>query len=135
VVTTVIFTNCPPLGKLQMSVPPIMLRRTTIAVLALCSMLALTSTFSIAQQEQSESKRKVVNRVVPAYPELARRMNVRGTVKLEALVASNGNVKSLEIKGGHPLLSQAAQNAILKWRWEPASHETREPVEVSFDPR
>jgi TonB family protein len=112
-----------------------MLRRTTIAVLALCSMLALTPTFSIAQQEQSESKRKIVNRVVPTYPELARRMNVKGIVKLEAVVASNGSVKSLELKGGHPLLSQAAQNAILKWRWEPASHETREPVEVRFDPR
>jgi hypothetical protein len=29
---------------------------------------------------------------------------------------------------------QAAQNAILKWRWEPASHETREPIEVNFNP-
>jgi len=112
-----------------------MLRRTTAAVLALCTMLTLTSAFSIAQQEQSESKRKIVNRVVPTYPDLARRMNVKGIVKLEAVVSSNGSVKSLELKGGHPLLSQAAQNAILKWRWEPASHETREPVEVRFDPR
>jgi TonB family protein len=98
-------------------------------------MLVFTSTFSIAQQQQSENKRKVVTRVVPAYPDLARRMNVRGTVKLEALVATNGNVKSLEIRGGHPLLTEAAQSAIRKWKWEPASHETREPVEVRFDPR
>ena len=112
-----------------------MLPRTTLVVLALCSILVFTATFSIAQQEQSESKRKVVSRVVPAYPDLARRMNVRGTVKLEAVVATNGNVKSLQIRGGHPLLTEAAQTAILKWRWEPASHETREPVEVRFDPR
>ena len=112
-----------------------MLPRTTPAVLALCSILTFTSTFSIAQQEQSETKRKVVSRVVPAYPDLARRMNVRGIVKLEAVVATNGNVKSLQIRGGHPLLTEAAQTAILKWRWEPASHETREPVEVRFDPR
>jgi TonB family protein len=98
-------------------------------------MLVFTSTFSVAQQEQSESKRKVVNRIVPAYPELARRMNVRGTVKLEALVATNGNVKSLQVKGGHPLLTEAAQTAIMKWRWEPSSHETREPIEFRFDPR
>src|SRR6476646_5329466 len=97
--------------------------RTTLAVLALCSMLAFTSTLGIAQQEQSESKRKVVTRIVPAYPDLARRMNVRGTVKLEALVASNGNVKSLQVRGGHPLLTEAAHTAILKWKWEPASHE------------
>ena len=98
-------------------------------------MLVFTSTFSIAQQEQSESKRKVVTRVVPAYPDLARRMNVRGTVKLEAVVATNGNVKSLQVKGGHPLLTEAAQTAIMKWRWEPSSHETREPIEFRFDPR
>jgi len=98
-------------------------------------MLVFTSTFSVAQQEQSESKRKVVNRIVPADPELARRMNVRGTVKLEALVATNGNVKSLQVKGGHPLLTEAAQTAIMKWRWEPSSHETREPIEFRFDPR
>jgi TonB family protein len=112
-----------------------MVRSTTVAVLALCSMLAVPSTFSPAQQEQSESKRKVISRIVPAYPDLARRMNVRGTVKLEALVATNGNVKSLQVRGGHPLLTEAAQTAILKWKWEPASHETREPVEVRFDPR
>jgi TonB family protein len=112
-----------------------MLPRTTLAVLALCSILVFTSTFSIAQQQPSENKRKVVTRVVPGYPDLARRMNVRGVVKLEALVATNGNVKSLQIRGGHPLLTEAAQSAILKWRWEPASHETREPVEVRFDPR
>jgi TonB family protein len=112
-----------------------MLPRTTFAVLALSSILVFTSTFSVAQQEQSETKRKVVTRVVPTYPDLARRMNVRGIVKLEAVVASNGNVKSLQVRGGHPLLTEAAQHAILKWRWEPASHETREPVEVRFDPR
>src|SRR6476620_9012984 len=112
-----------------------MLPRTTFAVLALSSILVFTSTFSVAQQEQSESKRKVLTRVVPAYPDLARRMNVRGTVKLEAVVATNGNVKSLQVKGGHPLLTEAAQTAIMKWRWEPSSHETRGPIQFRFDPR
>src|SRR5207245_5388709 len=95
-----------------------MLPRTTIAILALSSLLVFTSTFSRAQQEQSESKRKVVTRVVPAYPDLARRMNVRGTVKLEAVVARKGNVKSLQVRGGHPLLTEATQTAIRNWRWE-----------------
>ena len=112
-----------------------MLPRTTFTILALSSVLIFAPSFSSAQQEQSETKRKVVTRVVPAYPELARRMNVRGIVKLEAVVASNGNVKSLQVRGGHPLLTEAAQHAILEWRWEPAPHETREPVEVRFDPR
>ncbi|MBZ5706155.1 MAG: energy transducer TonB [Acidobacteriia bacterium] len=111
-----------------------MRRWTAIAVLASCWVTLLSPTVSLAQQEQPETKRKVINRVVPLYPEMARTMNLRGNVKVEALVATNGTVKSVEIKGGHPLLVQAAENAIRKWKWEPAGHETREPIEVKFDP-
>ena len=40
----------------------------------------------------AEPDRKVVNRVKPAYPELARRMNITGTVKIEVVIAANGSV-------------------------------------------
>jgi TonB family protein len=90
---------------------------------------------SFAQQEPSESARKILNRVTPQYPEMARTMNLRGNVKAEAVVEPNGVVKSVEVKGGHPVLVRAAQDAIYKWKWAPAAHETREPIEVRFDPR
>ena len=48
------------------------------------------------------------------------------------LVEPNGTVKSVEIKGGHPLLVQSAQMALQAWKWEPASHETHEIVELKF---
>ena len=54
---------------------------------------------------------------------------------MDALVASNGTVKSVEVRGGHPVLVQAAQHAIYKWKWAPASYETRELIEVRFDPQ
>jgi TonB family protein len=66
---------------------------------------------------------------------MARTMKLKGTVKMDALVAPNGTVKSVEVRGGHPVLVEAAENAIRKWRWQPAAHETREPIEVTFDPR
>jgi TonB family protein len=88
----------------------------------------------IAQQELSESGRRIVNRVSPQYPEIARTMNLAGSVKAEALVEPNGVVKSVEVKGGHPVLVRAAQNAIYKWKWAPAAHETREAIEVKFNP-
>ena len=88
-----------------------------------------------AQQDQTETTRKIVNRVLPHYPEMAHSMNLRGIVKAEALVAPNGTVKSVDVKGGHPVLVQAAQHAIYKWKWAPASHETRELIEVRFDPQ
>jgi TonB family protein len=89
---------------------------------------------SLAQQEPTEARR-IINRVRPEYPEVARNINLSGTVKAEAVVAPNGVVKAIEVKGGNPVLVRAAQNAIYKWKWTPATHETREPIEVKFEPR
>ncbi len=108
----------------------------SVALLVLLWAAALIPAHSFAQQEeQPVGKRKVVNRIVPSYPQLARTMNLKGTVRIEAVVAPNGAVKSVAVKGGHPVLVQAAENVIQKWRWEPATHETHEPIEFSFDPK
>jgi TonB family protein len=89
---------------------------------------------SIGQHEQTEVTRRIVSRITPQYPEMARRIRLSGSVKAEALVEPNGVVKTVEVKGGSPVLVRAAQNAIYKWKWAPAAHETREPIEVKFDP-
>ncbi len=96
--------------------------------------LAQASDKDQKEQKEPESKRKVVLRVAPAYPDLARRMNLAGTVKVEAVVGNDGVVKSVGVKGGHPLLVQAATDAVRRWKWVPASHETVEPIEVRFNP-
>jgi len=85
-------------------------------------------------QEQAASSRRVVTKVVPAYPDLARRMYLRGTVKLEAVVAPNGVVKSTRVIGGSPLLTRSAVDAIGKWKWAPAPQESKELIELSFHP-
>jgi TonB family protein len=59
-------------------------------------------------------------------------MNLQGNVRVDVLVAPNGTVKSVEVKGGHPLLGQAAQNAIREWKWEAGPHETHEIIELKF---
>ena len=87
-----------------------------------------------AQSAESQSGRKVVNRVVPVYPTIARTMQLSGTVKLQALVLSNGTVKKVEVKGGNPLLGQAAQNAVREWKWAKAEHDSTETVEFQFKP-
>jgi TonB family protein len=102
-------------------------------ILAASSILVLTVAL-LAQQDQTDTARKIVNRVTPRYPAMARTMNLRGSVKAEAVVQPNGMVKSIEVVGGHPVLVDAVQHAIYKWRWAPAAHETREPIEVKFDP-
>ncbi|MBV9074183.1 MAG: energy transducer TonB [Acidobacteria bacterium] len=79
-----------------------------------------------------DSSRKIKVRVNPQYPELARRMNVSGAVKLELVVAANGQVKSVRPLGGHPLLIDAAQSAVKQWKYEPGPEAT-EVVEIRFN--
>jgi len=61
-------------------------------------------------------------------------MALEGVVKVEALVAADGSVKGVDVKGGHPVLAQAAMNAVRRWRWESAARESHEVVELKFSP-
>ncbi|HTW30949.1 MAG TPA: energy transducer TonB [Candidatus Sulfotelmatobacter sp.] len=84
-------------------------------------------------QDVVEASRKVLIKTQPVYPPLARSMNVHGTVKLEALVEPNGTVKSVTVKGGPPLFAQSAVTAVDHWKFEPASRETKEQIEIRFE--
>jgi TonB family protein len=103
-------------------------------VVALFALLSILAPSHAPAQESSESVRKILSRVAPQYPSLARSMNIRGSVRAVALVAPNGTVKSVEVKGGHPVLVEATQNALRQWKFEPASHETYEIIEMRFAP-
>lgn len=90
-----------------------------------------------AAYAQGELTRKAKTRVVPVYPELARRsnMNITGTVKVLVVVAPDGSIKESKVLGGHPLLVNAAMDALKKWKFEPASEETMGTVEFRFGPQ
>jgi protein TonB len=62
---------------------------------------------------------KVVN-VPPIYPELAQRTRVEDVVILETVIDESGNVTSARVLRGHPLLNQAALDAVQRWRFTPA---------------
>jgi TonB family protein len=87
-----------------------------------------------AESAGSQSGRRIVNKVIPIYPSTARNMNLSGMVKLEALVLANGTVKSIQVKGGNPLLAQSAQNAVREWKWAKAEHDSTEMLEFRFRP-
>ena len=106
--------------------------RKLLVALFFISTVAVFSTRSSAQ-DSSDGGRKVVLKTAAVYPSLAQSMNIHGVVKLEAHVAPNGTVKSVDIKGGHPILTQAAVTAVGHWKFEPASHETKELIEVKFE--
>ena len=105
-----------------------------VAIFALSlGVIVFSPTFSHAQ-EQPETTRKIVTRVLPVYPELANKMQIRGTVRVEAVVAPNGKVKFTQVIGGSPVLVKAAVDAIEKWKWGPAPQETKEVIELNFHP-
>ena len=85
-----------------------------------------------AQTTVEEGKRKVKTKVLPAVPELARRMNITGKVKIEVVIAPDGHVKSSRAMGGHPVLVQSCQDAVKEWKFEPAPEETTQVVEFDF---
>jgi TonB family protein len=88
--------------------------------------------FAQAQQSSSESGRKVVRRVEPRYPEMAKKLNISGTVKVFAVVAADGTVKAVEPVGGSPLLLQASEYAVREWRFAPAAAESKELIDLRF---
>ncbi len=75
---------------------------------------------------------KLVNRVQPMYPPLARQTRISGTVKLHAIIGKTGAVEQLQVVSGHPLLVQSALDAVRQWRYQPTLL-NGEPVEVDTE--
>ncbi|MBZ5700365.1 MAG: TonB family protein [Acidobacteriia bacterium] len=63
---------------------------------------------------------RLLSSVPPVYPSLARSENIAGDVVLDALIDANGQVTAMKILSGHPLLQQAARDALRQWRYQPA---------------
>jgi TonB family protein len=93
----------------------------------------LSVTLSGADAQRVPGLRQVIERVVPAYPDLARRLNLRGAVRVEVTVLPNGTVKSAKVPGGNPVLVQSALEAVRKWKFGVGPEETTELVELRFD--
>jgi periplasmic protein TonB len=71
----------------------------------------------------------LLHRVQPDYPLLARQVRVQGQVVLRAMISREGTIENLQVLSGHPMLVQAAVNAVRQWRYRPYVL-NGEPVEV-----
>jgi TonB family protein len=108
------------------------MRRISKIIVALGLFIVLTTPHG-ETQTKGQPERRVTDRIAPVYPPLAKRMNIRGVVKLEVVVRANGTVKSTKVVGGNPVLLDSATDAVRKWKFEAASDESTGVVEVSFD--
>jgi len=53
------------------------------------------------------------------YPKIAKQTGAKGTVTLNATIGKDGNVKSVKVVSGHPMLVGAASEAVKQWRYRP----------------
>jgi TonB family protein len=73
----------------------------------------------------------LLDRVLPVYPEVARRARVEGAVILQVVVERDGSITQIEVVRSQPLFDQAAIDAVSRWRYKPAALGDR-PVRVSL---
>jgi protein TonB len=80
---------------------------------------------------------KLIKRVVPAYPQSARQLRISGVVHLLGIIARDGTIQRLQVVSGHPLLRQAALEAVSQWVYRPTvlngqPVEVEAPIDVIF---
>jgi TonB family protein len=95
-----------------------------VAVVVLGVLLALTG--------RAAEERAIKLRVAPVYPELAKRMKITGTVKIQATVDADGKVTDVKTMNGSRVLANAAEDAVRKWKFATGDGEAKVDVEVSF---
>jgi protein TonB len=61
----------------------------------------------------------LIKKVQPVYPPLAKSARVSGTVEFSAVISKEGNIENLQLVRGHPLLVNAAKEAVLQWKYRP----------------
>jgi periplasmic protein TonB len=73
---------------------------------------------------------KLVRNPQPVYPQIARQARISGTVELAAIIGEDGHIQSLNVVSGHPLLRQAALDAVKQWVYQPTLL-NEQPVKVN----
>ena len=111
-------------GRAELCAPAVVRR-----VLALALSLGLAF---FPAGSRSQENRKLIKKVDPVYPELARKMNMAGTVKVEITIATDGSVKDVKTLGGNPVLVQAVEEAVKQWKYASSPEETKKALEFKF---
>jgi len=62
---------------------------------------------------------RVIHRVEPVYPPMAKLAHVSGTVELTGVIGTDGRIRELKALSGNPLLVKAALDAVSQWIYAP----------------
>jgi TonB family protein len=100
--------------------------------IALAAVVAAAGAPSRSRAQSSPERRPVKHLVTPSVPELARKLNLTGTVRVEIVIAPDGTVKRTRVLGGHPVLAVEAERAAQRSTFEPGPKETSETIDFKF---
>lgn len=89
----------------------------------------------IADAARYTAPRTLIKTVEPEYPETLKRLNIRGTVRLQITISPKGNVEGVELLGGNPILGDAAIAAVKQWVYSAGHSRTVNEVTIPFDAR
>jgi protein TonB len=92
---------------------------------------------SVKKLSRSEAVSAVVSKVQPDYPPMARQLKIQGAVEVEATLSENGQVESVTIVSGNPVLTKPVVEAVKKWKFTPQTQDGKPvraiaPVTVNF---
>ena len=104
----------------------------TSALISLRAPLSAQVVQAAPQEAPAQENRKTKFTIQPQYPELARKNNISGTARVQAVIAPDGTVKEVKILGGSPVLVQAVVDAVKKWKYEPAPAVTTAVLKFDF---
>lgn len=96
--------------------------------------LCLAGMCLCAATGQAQESRKLLAQSQPDYPELAKRMRLAGTVKVQVIIGTDGIIKNTKVVGGNPVLVESTLEALKKWKYAPSSNETSTTLEFNFHP-
>jgi len=80
---------------------------------------------------------RLIRKVIPVYPVLAKQARIAGTVRLVGVIAKDGTIEQLQVVSGHPLLVKSAVDAVRQWIYKPtllngSAVEVIAPIDVIF---
>jgi len=83
---------------------------------------------------QAQESRKVLSSPAPSYPDVAKKLRLVGTVKVQVVIGTDGKIKGTTFIGGHPVLVNAVEETLKTWKYAPSSGETTTLLEFNFRP-
>ncbi len=101
-------------------------------LIALCMICASSLLRAQNATMSSKTPRKVLQKVQPQYPAVLREGRFEGQVRVQATVRPDGSVARVENRGGNPMFSQFAEEAVMHWKYATAPGQTVEEVVFNF---